>query len=504
MTSDIEMHPLFLTIANINSNVRMKATLHAWACIAYTPMPEFLTNPKFHSVLEARVWHRCVDIVCAGLKLAARTGIFMSDPNNLTRYCFTPLVAYTTDLPEQLMITGVTKSSSPVTIAETNQFGDAIPYAPRDGELTLQKLHELCQLIDPWRLQEFLAEAKKHHLNGVQLPFWRDWWFSNPSIFLIGELLHYGHKLFFDHPFKWCKELLGHDEIDTRYRTQHKRVGVRHFNGVSHVNQMTGRDHRDLQRTIVATIAGLAEPDFVRAIRAIVDFLYQAQAPTFTHSSIRAMEESLQEFHTYKGAILRAGVRRGKSKEIPHFHIPKLELLQSFSRGIRNSGSLIAYTADVSKRLLISHCKDPFTRTNCQRSGFTQQIVLLLDREESIRRFDLYSLLRERDVSLTNTSLASNDPCYVDPTIDWVRRVAPEEINRFHGPRSFRNHFLKGIVSEDSTTAFHVTVKPDFTDKSSNHLAMTYNLPDFPALLQNFISAIIYSWRPLPPPWAST
>jgi len=363
----------------------MKATSHAWACVAYTPTLEFLTHPDFHSVLEARVWHRCVDIVCTGLKLAARVGTFMSDPTNLTRYCFTPLVAYTADLPEQLMIACVTKSVSPVTIAEKNQFGDGILYAPRDGELTLQKLHELCQQIDPWRLQEFLAEAKKHNLSGVQLPFWRNWRFSNPSIFLIGELLHYGHKLFFDHPFKWCKVLLGHNEIDVRYRIQHKRVSVRHFNRVSHVSQMTGREHRDLQRTIVPTIAGLADPDFVRAIRAIVDFLYRAQAATFTPSSIRAMEESLQEFHSFKGAILRAGARRGKSKEIFHFEILKLELLQSFGRSIHNSGSLIPYTADVSERLLITHCKDLFTRTNRQRSGFTRQIVLLLDREESIR-----------------------------------------------------------------------------------------------------------------------
>ena len=95
MTGDIEMHPLFLTIANINSKVRMKATLHAWACVAYTPTPEFLTHPDFHSVLEARVWHRCVDIVCTGLKLAVCVGTFMSDPTNLTHYCFTPLVAVT-------------------------------------------------------------------------------------------------------------------------------------------------------------------------------------------------------------------------------------------------------------------------------------------------------------------------------------------------------------------------------------------------------------------------
>jgi len=102
----------------------------------------------------------------------------------------------------------------------------------------------------------------------------------------------------------------------------------------------------------------------------------------------------------------------------------------------------------------------------------------------------IFILSYERDASLTNTSLASNDPRYVDPTIDWVQCIAPEEVNCFHGPRSFCNHFLKGIISKDSTTAFHITMKPDFADKSSNYLAKTYNLPDFPALLQNFINAI--------------
>lgn len=59
-----------------------------------------------------------------------------------------------------------------------------------------------------------------------------------------------------------------------------------------------------------------------------------------------------------------------------HFRIPKLELLQSLGRSIRNSGALIQYTVDVSEYLLISHCKDTFTHTNRQKSGFTQQIVV--------------------------------------------------------------------------------------------------------------------------------
>ena len=492
MTGDIEMHPLFLTIANINSDIHMKATSHTWACVAYTPSPEFLVHPNFHSVLEACVWHCCMDIICTGLKLAAYTGTFMSDPSSLTQYCFTPLAAYIADLPEQHMIACVTKSISPISLAEQSQFGDGILYPPCDGEFTLRKLAELCKKVDPWKLQDFLAEAKKNYLSGVQLPFWCDWRFSNPTIFLLGELLHAGHKLFNDHPFKWCKEVLGDNKLDARYHMQHKQVGVRHFDGVSCAKQMTGHEHQDIQRTIVTTIAGAADPEFVRAIHAFVDFLYRAQSLTFTPSSIQTMEQNLLEFHNHKDAVLWAGARQGKSQEISHFRIPKLELLQSFGRSIHNSGALIQYTADVSERLLITHCKDLFSCTNHQRSGFTEQIVLLLDREESIRQFNLYSLLLEKDIRFTNSlfSESNDDPRYVDPTLDWVQRVALEEMNHFQGPRSFKNHFLKGILSEDSSMVFHVTIKSDFADKPPNYMADTYALPDFPGVLWTYIDAI--------------
>ena len=99
---------------------------------------------------------------------------------------------------------------------------------------------------------------------------------------------------------------------------------------------MTGHEHRDIQRTIVATIAGGADPEFVHTIRAFIDFLYRAQSLTFTPSSIQTMEHDLWEFHSYKGAVLWAGARRGKSQEMNHFRIPKLELIQSFGRNIRH------------------------------------------------------------------------------------------------------------------------------------------------------------------------
>ena len=171
-------------------------------------------------------------------------------------------------------------------------------------------------------------------------------------------------------------------------------------------------------------IAGVAEPTFICAIHALIDFMFQAQSPTFMESSICDMEKSLSKFHRYKHAILEAGAQRGKSKEMDHFQIPKLELIQSFGRMIRNVGLLIQYTADVSEHLLIMHCKGPFSCMNRQKTQFMWQIVTFLNCEESSRLFNLYALLRDKKFSLMNMLSAEGDvPQHSDPTLDWVLHV---------------------------------------------------------------------------------
>ncbi|KAG1812753.1 hypothetical protein EV424DRAFT_1473538 [Suillus variegatus] len=231
-TGGLEMHPLFLTISNIDS--------------------------------DSHVWHKCVDLVFAGLKVTAKVGEFMPDPFGELRYCFTPLVAWITDLPEQLMIASVSKNASPITLATHKQFGDANRHDPHTAEHTLELLYILSQSIDPWNLDWFQKKSKELLLLGVHLPFWRDWPLTQVSIFLVPEILHTLHKFFFDHLLQWCKEVVGNDELDARYKSHHKCIGMRHFSsGISHVAQMTGQEHRDIQHTIVAMISGAAPPEFM-------------------------------------------------------------------------------------------------------------------------------------------------------------------------------------------------------------------------------------------------
>jgi hypothetical protein len=134
-------------------------------------------------------------------------------------------------------------------------------------------------------------------------------------------------------------------------------------------------------------------PLFVYCIRSIIEFIYRAQSPVHSDASLAAMVSALQEFHATRHAVVEAEARQGANGAKSDFNIPKLELLQSFSRNITDNGNLLQYTADVSKCLLITLCKLPFERTSRNVNTFTNQIVAILNREESIHHFDLYHVL---------------------------------------------------------------------------------------------------------------
>ena len=60
-----------------------------------------------------------------------------------------PVVAWTADLPEQLMLSTLSKNVSPITEATMKQFGDRQRYAPCTGEKTLECIFNTAQNADP-------------------------------------------------------------------------------------------------------------------------------------------------------------------------------------------------------------------------------------------------------------------------------------------------------------------------------------------------------------------
>ena len=484
----LELHPVYLTIVNINSEVHAKVSSHAWLCVAYIPIPKFKPKvPKdVHSILSACLWHYCIDICMASLKKAAYSGAMAADAAGELRHIFTPLVAWIADNPEQYLIAGVVKAVSPISMASLSEFGDAYPHPPRSGKSTLDALAWLEEEIDPWEVSRFAAVARNYGLLGVHRPFWRDWHVADPATFLTPKILHACHKFFFDHLLRWCKQIVGATKLDERFKALHRCVGYRHFGeGVTALKQISGRDHRNLQRTIIAIIAGITPHSFVSSIHALVDFIYQVQAPTFTDTSIRSFVNTLQEFHNLKAIVLETGARSGKQGPMTHFNIPKLELLQHFGCSVAALGSPMQWTADITEHLHVINCKQPFRATN--HRNFEEQCVRVLDCLERILNFDVYHLVRTHGLNTVSTIIRDAD------------RVSDQAVpvkERFHdAPRPLRNLFLKGIVAPNAQVTFSLTKIPDISGLSLTDTAAMYHLPDLVPALGDYISGLSYQQR---------
>ncbi|KAG1724322.1 uncharacterized protein EDB91DRAFT_1255279 [Suillus paluster] len=486
-TGNKEMHPLLISLANIHAGVRMKATSHAFALVAYLPIPKFLNVSKpVHAILSARVYHFAISIVMRNLKLAARDGCPMSDPRGDLRMIHTPLVAWIADYPEQLLIACTALKRSPISLATAAQFGDPLPHPPRTRSNTLDAIERACTISDPCDIASFYKTCQALHLNGVVEPYWKDWGHACPSFFLIPDGLHQWHKFYFDHPINWSINIMGGAELDR----------VRHWaNGVSTLKQLTGREHRDLEKLLPGVIVGAVPDEVACALCAITEFIFQAQNLFLYDETLHSLSEALREFHYYKDFILTAGGRRGKNGLLNHFQIPKLELMQHVARSTRAMGAPYQWSSDITECCHITHVKRPYRMSN--RRDFHSQCCRFLDRQEKLQFFQLYTVLKSQRASLIyEMSREANMMALHYPEATWISTVLPGEQYAVAGKpitSLFTNNHTH--FSSDDTVAILLTCRPHFPRLSIEEASQHFHIPDLCPALGDLISGRSYLER---------
>lgn len=161
MNGDRVAHPLLMSLANIKMNFLMKASNHAFMMTALLPVPEFLCPKDIRGLMEKRLLHHCLDIICAPLKTAAATGCTMSDSVGRLLHCYTPLAAYIVDTPEAADIACVMGKTSHVTLADHKTFGDPFRHEERTGCHTWSRILHVNSIAKPWDIFEYQKESKK-------------------------------------------------------------------------------------------------------------------------------------------------------------------------------------------------------------------------------------------------------------------------------------------------------------------------------------------------------
>jgi len=448
----------------------------------------------------------------------------MNDYAGYIRRCFTPLAAYIADTPEAAALTGVAGKTSHLTMASFKEFGDPFQHPPRMAADILISLNILSHHFDPSNVGVYATNARQlFRLNGVDLPFWRDWMLPdgtlpNPSQSFPIEILHHLHKAFWDHDVKWIIRAIGDHELDTRFSLLQPRSGYRHFSsGISTLKQVTGREHRDIQRYILGLIADSVRPEFVVCVRALLDLRYLSQLHDINTDILNDIARALEVFHTFKQFILDLGLRVGKKgNRLPHFEIPKLELLQSIVSSIMWSGSLPQWSADVTERLHIDFIKKP--RENTNNLDYYSQICRHLDRDEKRRHFDLATAIHTIAANVdahplhqTPSSHRTADPDWIFDTYnnngdntDWKSELP--QIAQAYGPsRPVTNFFT--IAAEiqaqptpplfprtfaTPTTAFHLNLDADTSRASIEEVSAQFAIPDFLPALRDFFAHYLH------------
>ena len=274
MTGNHVAHPLLIMLANIHSTIWLLPSSHAFSLLALLPVPAFIDAKKaLCGVLENRLIHLCLNFITHPLKIASQCGAWLSDYAGKIRLCFTPLVACIVDTPEATALACVAGKMSHLTTATYKEFGDPFQHQPRTAANILTSLQALASRFDPSEVASYANHAKTlFRLNGVDLPFWRDWYLPdetlpNPHQIFPIEILHHLHKFFWDHDAKWVIRGVGNSELDLRFSLLQPCNGYCQFSsGISSLKQVTGHEHRDIQRYLLALIPDDTDERFVLCI----------------------------------------------------------------------------------------------------------------------------------------------------------------------------------------------------------------------------------------------
>lgn len=472
--------PLYMSVGNISSKVRNKPKWRAWALIAYIPIVKFdETRTAVQTAYQARLFHQSLKRVLHPLVEAGLRGTRMIDSRGNQRLCFPRLAAYIADLPEQCLINITGPKVNPSTLARYHDLGDRIKHPARTREWILSEISTICETVDPDNVPAYIKAAKNHGLNGVHQPFWADLPGYEAEICLSPDILHGLHRFWRDHILDWVLEMVGSGEVDKRLRALQPVVGMRHFHsGIHSLAQWTGREDRELQRVLLAVIAGANEVDdkAMACLRAFHDFLYLTQYKSHQDATLRYLHDALDNFHKLKGVFIQNGARRGKKEPIPHFYIPKLANLHLYRDHIIQMGSTPQFSTEVTETYHQEMAKKAYRSTN--KKDYEIQMVRRIDRGERI--FLMNELLSYQKDTITQNALRQHlmgsVPLYEETLLRLAETAVQQRKTREGQPTVMQPARHQRRTEAKSLT--WVSTKPHRSYGSLKEVAKIYKLPD--------------------------
>ncbi|KAJ3519654.1 hypothetical protein NM688_g9270 [Phlebia brevispora] len=363
--------PVYLSIGNISKETCRQVSARATILVGYVPASklECFTEAN-RSLAGYHLFHHCMEKILHPLIDAGTEGVDMVCADGCVRKVFPILAAYVADHPEQCFVVNVKENFCLKGTVDPDEREEPSECLLRNVEKTIEALDLHCKGHTPELFE-------KIGMRPVYEPFWRDLPHCDIFSCITPDVLHQLHKgVFKDHLMSWCASIVGAEELDRRFKAIPSLPGLRHFkNGISHVSQWTGTEHKEMQKVIVVLLAGAVDPVILKVVQAVVDFIYYTQFQRHTSDTLEAMTNALQTFHDHKEIFVNLGIHE-------HFNMPKLHLMVHYYEGILRKGTLDGFNTELPERLHIEYAKDAYCAGN--RQDYIAHMITWLRWQEAI------------------------------------------------------------------------------------------------------------------------
>ncbi|KAM6489030.1 hypothetical protein JOM56_015520 [Amanita muscaria] len=369
-------YPVYLTIGNLPKAVQCKLSQRGQILLAYLPTSKLtgVTNRASQRHMVANLFHCCLRRLLSPLEHTGVEGTIMTDGDGIAR-CVHPILAvYIGDYPEQVMVTCV-------------KTGECLKCNIVRGDIArdLNAVHRALSSVNG-DTREYIRACKDAGIKPVYHPFWEPLPYIDIFQAITPDILHQLHQA-------WLLQAYGAPEIDARVRRLIPNNHIHIFpNGISRLFRVTGKEHNFISRIILGVVSDIRLP--VRAVRALLDFIFLSQLPAISMQDLKYMESSLKSFHENKAIFVDLGI-------CDNFTIPKLHALEHYITSIQLFGSTDNYNTQHTERLHIDYTKEAYRATNTRDEY--PQMTAWLERQEKIERHEKYIQWQNRAPSLDDT-----------------------------------------------------------------------------------------------------
>jgi hypothetical protein len=136
-----------------------------------------------------------------------------------------------------------------------------------------------------------------------------------------------------------------------------------------------------MEKVFVPLLASTIPNDALRAARAILDFIYLAQYPSHSTTTLQWLEAALQRFHAHKHTFVDHKVRVG-------FQIPKIHMMEHYVQSIKSRGTADGYNTELPECLHIDFAKVAYHASN--KRNYPVQMMKWITRQEQMHAFGAY------------------------------------------------------------------------------------------------------------------